>query len=173
MDDSSSNFCPSCGAPFRDSDTFCPTCGATIGQTAVNPGPPAQSQTKYMGFSKISSKMILFAMFSIIWAIIALYLSINILTNIDSMMNQVIDTVGHDYDPAVIDMVRSILLAFGYMWVVGGILSLVTGILVLLRKIHTMTVVICVIASVASLPYGIIGFIVAYLIYRSKPEFTS
>jgi len=112
-------------------------------------------------------------MLSIIWAVIILYLSLTIISNIDSIMNSVIDRVGSDYDQATIDSLRSVLTALGYMWFVGGILSLVTGILVLFRKLHTITVVICIVASITSLPYGIIGFIVAYFIHKSKPEFTS
>lgn len=173
MDDNSSNFCISCGAPLRDSDTFCPTCGATVGQTGSTSGTPMPSHTRSVWSSKLSLKLIILAMLSIIWAVIILYLSLTIISNIDSIMNSVIDRVGSDYDQATIDSLRSVLTALGYMWFVGGILSLVTGILVLFRKLHTITVVICIVASITSLPYGIIGFIVAYFIHKSKPEFTS
>ena len=117
--------------------------------------------------------MIVLAALSIIWAVIILYISLHIITNIDSIMNSVTDMVGSDYDQATIDSMRNIVIAMGYMWIIGGIFSLVTGILILFRKVHLVTVRFCIIACITSLPYGILGFIVAYLLYKSKSEFFS
>ena len=165
-------FCTSCGAPLRESDTFCIACGAKIGDP-IN----AASLDTQNGTSKRSTMIWMIVALAIIWAAYAIYSGTAIIiaaqASIDSALtpdlSDQLNTLGVDSQTLV-----TFMQAIGVVILVSGIMSLITGVLVYLRKQHTIALILCIIGSILALIAlaGIVGLIVAYYLNKSKNEFT-
>ena len=108
---------------------------------------------------------------SIVWGIIALIAGALLISSADSIANTVMDTVStysHDY---IMNMIHVLSAVF----IISGIFSLITGILIYLRKLYIVALIACIVATIAVIwiVIGVFGFIVMYFIYKSKPEFAS
>ena len=168
MEEDNNNFCMSCGAPLRDSDTFCTNCGSTRKGAA---GSPAQQYNQPP--AKKSNTLLFLGIACLLWAAFAIVIGIYYLHSVDSM----IDTLMNDYEELFAnigeDYLRSIFVAFGAVFIASGALGAIAGLLCILKRMYIVALITCIIASVLALisVVGIVGFIVAFFIYKNKGGF--
>ncbi|MCL2317612.1 MAG: zinc-ribbon domain-containing protein [Methanomassiliicoccaceae archaeon] len=161
------SYCSKCGSQLYESDSFCVRCGAKI--DAQTTSAPVNVQ---QGSEKRSTKLWIIFALGIIWAVIAIYSGIDAIINAQSSIDMIDigtwEALGLD-PQLLIDMVKAI----GVVFIISGILSLITSILVYARRYHTIALVACIIGSILALIalVGIIGLIVAVFLNGSKNEF--
>jgi magnesium-transporting ATPase (P-type) len=166
-------FCPTCGAHLGESNTFCAKCGAGIDDESTTTSPKMQNSTSQR--STIMWVIIIlaaiWAVFAIIWGIWAI---ISAQAQIDgALTSDILDTLNQfDIDPQTL---VTAVQAIGAVFLISGIMAAMTAVLVLLRKQHTIALILCIIGSILALIalVGIIGLIMAYYLNKSKGEFIS
>ena len=166
-------FCTKCGYRLYESDTFCTKCGAEVGVTPTQMSAPQNVQHID---SKRSTTLWVIIIFAAGWAILGIYSGLSTLLNAHDMVYSALtpdildqlETIG--FDPQTLVDVFTIV---GALILISGIMSLMTAILVFIRKQHTVALILCIIGSVLMLIglFGIIGLIVAYFLNKSKHEF--
>ncbi|MDR2698727.1 MAG: zinc ribbon domain-containing protein [Candidatus Methanoplasma sp.] len=168
-DKENSNFCSGCGAPLRDSDTFCASCGTTRGGSA--------NTTQYGNPKPKSHTLVVAAVLSIIWALIALGLGIYFTLWVDSLMDLINSTpeyleILNEYGITTSDM-SSVLYMIGAVLIASGLFAAISAALCLMKKFYIVALIMCILASVLVITalVGIVGLIVAYLIYKGRDEF--
>jgi len=168
MDDDSLNFCTSCGAPLRESDTFCTSCGAGVGNKEQ---PQAQNRIVYPK----SGKLLVVVILSAVWAVIAVLLGIYVISAADTIVSNLgPDTLNTfmnlGYGP---DDIANMITIIGAVILASGVFAAVTAVLSFLKKFYFIALIACIISAVLglSLLIGLVGFIVAFLIHSSKHEF--
>jgi len=169
-DKDSSNFCSNCGAPMRDSDTFCSSCGTTVGKSAAS--------TQQYGNSKPKSKRLtIVVVLAAIWALIALAIGLYIILSTDALLAQFDSTpnfwdIWYDAGFTRGDM-YGIFQMMGAIIAASGALAALTAILSAVKRFYILALIACILSSllVITALIGIVGLIVAYLIYKAKDEF--
>jgi hypothetical protein len=162
-------FCQKCGKEIDGGAAFCPSCGAPAGGQPNNgpsynsgpayaPGPEFNNPNGSYGSSgnyqnqnkqDLGSNLTIVVIFGILWAIISLPLGF-------------------------------IGIYGGFILVplaISGLFAVITIILILMRKSHTLALVLCIIGSALGLICfiipGIFGLFMAYLLHQSKDKFIS
>jgi hypothetical protein len=170
--DESLNFCKSCGAPLRDSDTFCKSCGADRNGEAANTSTPQHGRTQ----GNKNNTLLYLGILSALWAFIALYEGLSMLLGTDAIIgtlrenpelwDMIIQYIGED-------ALRTTLISIGAIFALSGALSAVTAVLCILKKFYIVALIACIAASICALVslIGIVGFIVAFFIYKNKGSF--
>ncbi|MDR0509267.1 MAG: hypothetical protein LBG63_05565, partial [Candidatus Methanoplasma sp.] len=113
------------------------------------------------------------------WAIFALYDGIYTLYNVDGeieAMKNILMDAGYENLLSEFfegDSIRNMLIAVSAVIVASGALSAIAGLLCITKRLYIVALITCIIASVLALIFlvGIIGFIVAYFIYKNKDKF--
>ncbi|MCL2509926.1 MAG: hypothetical protein FWF07_02465 [Methanomassiliicoccaceae archaeon] len=166
----------SCGAPLGESETFCTRCGTKCGTAA----PPAQQQTQYNyntanSPQPVSHRLTVVVVMSLIWAAFGLVVGLVLVFYANSIVDQMVQS-----DPSSLDVFDALGVSaydfsvmLGTIFAVSGALAAITAALCLMKKFYIVTLVICIISAVLViwLLIGIVGLIVAFLIYRAKHEF--
>jgi len=140
-------------------------CGAMIG-TYHN-----TTQAKVQDGSR-STTLSVIAALGIFWGVFAIAYGMVAIVNTEFFMDGVDlgqwEAVGLD-----IQLLYDMIKAIGVVLLFSGILSMITAVLVLLRKYHTVALISCIIGSVLALIslVGIIGLILAYFLHKSKKDF--
>ena len=172
-DKDSSNFCSNCGAPMRDSDTFCASCGTTVGKSAASTQQYGNSKPK-------SSRLTAIIVLSAIWAIVALAFGLylifareSLLAYFDSLPD-FWDTM-YDLYGATRDDTFNSLYFTGIVMAASGALAALTAILAAIKRFYILALIACILSSIIGLfvIVGFVGFIVAYLIYKARGNFTA
>ncbi len=163
-------FCTRCGAILQEDYVFCPECGSPVGDAEAHAACSAASADAGR------SRLTLIAAMCIIWGLIALYFGISILTNLDTMVDAVMDSgIFEEVGMLVTEAeVGETMRMLAYITLAGAAAAMVAGVLCGIRREYGIAVLACVIASILGLVLfvGVIGFAVAYMISRSKAAFT-
>jgi len=161
-EDNTLNFCTECGANIRSYDEFCPSCGCNLKQKSQR-----QNVT-----NRGDNKLNLVAIMGGIWAFFALMVGIVCIVSLDAMMDAMIEVYGNTFD---VEFLETIILIVGYCLLASGILSVISVVLCATRKYYTIALITCIVGSLLALLctiiIGILGFIAAYWIYKSKDWF--
>ena len=168
MDEDFSRFCSACGAPLSDSDTFCTRCGKNYVAGTSYTG---QTQHDRFGFDELRSNiLIIVATFTAIWAIFALAFGIYFIVRADYLVTLL--------DQNELDLIASIgyttfFFIIGTLIILSGAFAFITVVLCVLKKYYFIALAACIISALFGLIMivGVMGFLVAFLIYRSKHEF--
>jgi hypothetical protein len=153
------NYCANCGVPLGESETYCFACGA---RTGVNK-PLAQWDQQKKQTKKNGTALIVAASLSLIWGMMAIVFGGAFL-----ILNSILE-----FDPEYYPSILGFLLITGKIWVISGILSLITAFVIFSKKYYLVAFITCVAASIIALPIGIVGFFVAFLILWSVLPFKS
>ena len=190
MDEENFGFCPRCGAKLQQSANFCPDCGNILKEDAVNHGAGygAYADTR-TGKDRPMKGMflaafVLLVIYSVYSVSEGIYLIVNaegIFQIMDDMFVDLFGTgiVDYIYDDMGImiteaEYVESFRM-MGYISLISGIFSVIAAVLCYMRRrkniaiaaIIASTLVTLVIAGILNI---VIGFLVAYFVYRS-PEY--
>lgn len=170
MDDGT-GFCVRCGAALGEGDAFCSECGNAAGDIAGC----ADCRTVAAEADTSNGRLMLAAMLCLLWGLISLYVGLDTLWSVDAVMETFAEM---DLLDALIPYIseaelRSSIVVTAYIFLAGAAASLTAGILAGIKRQYTVAVVSCIIASVlGSLALvGIFGFLVAYMIHKSKGAF--
>ena len=162
------NFCAACGAPLRDSDSFCTKCGTLKGESTPK---YSQQHPQYGSAQKSGNMLVILGVLSLIWAAVALLFGLYCIINADFLAEEVAIAI-YEYDPELVFDAYLYVLMMGVIAAASGALSLVTGILCIMKKAYTVALITCILASaLVIIPFGFIGLIVAFFIYKSKYGF--
>ncbi|MCL2296496.1 MAG: zinc ribbon domain-containing protein [Methanomassiliicoccaceae archaeon] len=170
MDEEKNNFCTSCGAPLRDSDTFCASCGSTreAARTYSSSQQYSQSQAKKNTLPFIGIACLL-------WAAVALFIGIFFIYCIDYLVDAIMADASWDVYSETLneESLRSLFLTIGAILIASGAFSAISAILCFLKKMYIVALISCIIASVLGLIIlaGIVGIFVAFFINKNKGEF--
>ena len=158
------SYCSKCGAQLIESDSFCVRCGAKIEE--LSSSAPAYVQPVS---SKRSTVLWIIIVLGLIWTVIAILTSIEAFFETEAIAEMV------DPGPFDIQFIKSMVIALGVMFLISGIMSLITAVLAFVRKFHTAALVCCIFGSILAVIslVGIIGLILAYFLYKAKNEFIS
>lgn len=167
MDDGT-RFCVRCGAALGEGDAFCSECGNAAGDIAGCADRRTAADTG-------NGRLMLAAILCLLWGLISLYVGLDTLWSVDAVMETFAEM---DLLDALIPYIseaelRSLIVVTAYIFLAGAAASLTAGILAGIKRQYTVAVVSCIIASVlGSLALvGIFGFLVAYMIHKSKGAF--
>lgn len=111
------------------------------------------------------------------WGIFALYDGLSMALNVDTLIQQLKDS---DVWETVLQYMteqqfRDLITTLGYVLAASGVCALIAGLLVGLKKFYMGAVIACSVASVLGLVVivGVFGFVVVYLITKTKGVFTN
>lgn len=171
-----SKYCTQCGANLKDDDTFCSECGYPVGGSTENAEQYEKSK-KSMAVSNAKGYIIAIVLLCIAWGVLAIYNGMDLVFNINSIIEQLKQS---DMWDTVLQYMteqefRNIMAAMGYVLIASGVLALVTALLVYLKKNYKIALIMCILSSILALIFiiGIFGFIVVYLITKTKDVFTN
>ena len=157
---------------MRETDTFCSKCGATRDISS-------QQQYRQYGYpEKKSNTLIFLGIMSLAWAVIALGFGLYYIFGVDALLAELSDML-YEYELELSDLgfdLYNFIIIYGAIIAASGALALVTAICCLMRRFYIIALIACLISSFLGLAFffvGIIGFIVAFVIYKSKNEFIS
>lgn len=190
MDEENYGFCPRCGAKLQQSANFCPDCGNILKEDAVNPGAGYGAYADLRTGKDRPMKgmflaaFVLLVIYSVYSVSEGIYLIVNaegIFQIMDDMFVDMFGTgiVDYVYDEIGImiteaEYVESFRM-MGYIYLISGIFSVIAAVLCYMRRrkniaiaaIIASTLVTLIIAGILNI---VIGFLVAYFVYRS-PEY--
>ncbi|UAL07051.1 MAG: zinc-ribbon domain-containing protein [Candidatus Methanogranum gryphiswaldense] len=171
-----SKFCTQCGASIKEDDTFCPECGHQAGETSEF---AAEYEAKKKSDIANNAKNYTLAIVILCaaWGIFALYDGLSMALNVDTLIQQLKDS---DVWETVLQYMteqqfRDLIATLGYVLAASGVCALIAGLLVGLKKFYMGAVIACSVASVLGLVVivGVFGFVVVYLITKTKGVFTN
>lgn len=189
-------FCTQCGAPLEQGSVFCSECGnhVTEPDPIYNSGPNHIPNSNFVYGSDNLAKTK--ANGRMIWIYILLigYIFIGtILASTGILFERLMEVVGSD--PSLIDMLESsgvtyeymlsmtdAMFTFGILVGVSVILVIMSLILCIMKTKHKIAVILCAAGSLVLIGtffsgmsdgvfFGIIGLLVTYMLYTTKPAF--
>lgn len=175
MEGNKSSFCTSCGAPLRDSDTFCMTCGYKAG--GGDGSSQAASRDAQQGLLKRSGRLWVIFALAVIWAAFAIYYGQWYFLNAGPMVDEAFAANSSLWDiisDSDYQLLKNVISAVGIVLLISGIAALMSAVLILIKRLHTVALILCIIGSALALIMiipGIIGLISAYFLHQSKHEF--
>lgn len=164
--------CSACGNTVSPSDAFCPYCGSTLGDA-----PP---QTQQGTAPANDGHRVLIILLLGIYAVPTIVLSAMFLFSANSMADTIWNDSGFQdwIKSAGIDLtlgqIKSYIVMVGGLGLAGGLCAFLSMMFVILRKYWILAVVLCLAATLLSawsIIGLIIGIIVTWMIYRSRPSF--
>lgn len=168
--DDQMNFCTRCGAALHESDTFCIECGNSIDGYGMN-GHRTTIDYPERNINTLTVSGILCG----IWAFLALYIGLSVIFNLTAAIDGVIlaepDAWAELMEGITRESFENILVGIGYVFIISGAMSAVTMVLCLWKKHYKVALVCCIISSLTALFFGVIGLVVAYLIYTNRDGF--
>ena len=176
MDEEKRSFCVHCGKLLGPTDYYCPECGACVEQinSDESQGTPVQQQTPVDSGTKY--RIVAGALCGI-WFVIAVYLGYVYAYQVDAIMDELQTTMGADWASITAEIpeeeLRSAIVFAGYVLIGSGVLALGSAITAFLKKPWIVCLMLCILSGCVGLVavLGIVGFLVAYLIYKAKNEF--
>ena len=179
-------FCTHCGMRITKDTVFCPSCGAQV--SWAGEGSPANNVNQYNDrrardmSGRLKGISILLVITAVIFVAMGIYYLASIDATIDAMKadttswsNLVSMVEDYGYDEAwLVDLLRTTLLALGVTSLIAGIAAAVSAVCGFTKKYWFLGVLGCAIATImtATTILGIIvGIIVTYLYYTTKPCF--
>ncbi len=188
MSEDNFGFCPKCGASLPADSNYCPECGAilgNVGSTQNAASAPVDKTTEPMsGWFLISTFCL--TLYGIVMLISGIYLVIDTPALLD-MMNQVyLDAYGMSIYQELSELLGmeitrdylvQIFTTAGIGAIISAIVALVSAVLCYKRRFYMITLALTVIVMLISIFTGgsllslIVGLIVLFGIYSSKPYF--
>ena len=171
MDEEPPNFCTSCGAPLRESDTFCTTCGASVSGHSSTAPPYA----RYESPKPKDKRLLIMAILSAVWAVFAIWQGLEGVLAAESAVSGLESSPEFDFifELFTHNELVSLIVAVSAVILASGILAAVTAILAGTKRFYTVALVACIFSAALGLIaiVGFVGFIVAYFIHTRKYEF--
>ncbi|HKM14009.1 MAG TPA: zinc-ribbon domain-containing protein [Candidatus Methanomethylophilaceae archaeon] len=189
-------FCTQCGASLDPGSAFCSECGNNVAEPdhIYNSGPNQAPNSNFVYGSSDIAKTKAESRMIFIYILMVGYLFIGLLlASTGILYDQLMEIIGSD--PALIDMIESsgvsyadmvlltdAMLTFGILVAVSVALVMVSLVLSVMKTKHKIAVIFSAAGSfVLIVTYlsgisdgiflGIIGLIVTYLLYLTKPAF--
>ena len=161
-----------CGSAIHESDTFCPSCGVSVSESAFQGGNNNAPVEKPKDYLKIVSIL------SGIWGVIALLMGILFLATsgiLADMVRENPEIFEGIIDISDLNQLENVLKMIGVIYMISGVLSLVTSFLSAKKKMFFITLLSCIAASIILIVFGeylgIVGLIIVVLIYLSRFAF--
>ncbi|MCK9322598.1 MAG: zinc ribbon domain-containing protein [Candidatus Methanomethylophilaceae archaeon] len=170
------SFCPQCGAKTKESEYYCSECGYLLNDGIESNSGLQDHMSREMGHSD-PNYLNLIVVLSIIWALIAFYLGYTFDVDGQYMIDQL--KANAEVWQQIINsgiteqMLLDSFTYLGYFMFASAILTVLTAVLCGLKRFYIVALIACIIASLCALTMiaGIIGFVVVFLIYKSKNAF--
>ena len=180
-------FCTQCGQRISEDTEFCPSCGASVSE--MNGAPAASGAPVYNNMERANheSRLKIAAVFIVIGAVLSLISGIYLLASAQATLDALVASEGWaNFVKAFTDsgmteqdaknLILNTLNGIGVYYIIVGAMLGVAAYCSIAKKLFVLGFVLCIIATVLSLPsiLGlIIGIIVCVMYYKSKPVFTS
>lgn len=196
MSDKQKEFCTQCGASLEPDSTFCSECGNNVAEPDLiyNSGIGHVSNTDFVYGSNDIAKTRAESRMIWIYILMVGYLFIGVmLASTGILYERIMDIIGSD--PALIEIIESsgvsyeymasqsdAMFKFGILVAVSVVLVMISFIMSIMKTKHNLAVILCAAGSIILIGtyfsgvsdgifLGIIGLLVTYMLYTTKPAF--
>lgn len=179
MDETNFSFCPHCGARVPPDAAFCNECGTALNGYV----PPSVSNTP--ASDPLSTPMLMTFIYGILISslgVLSLVMGLSLTPEVWEELIKMVPDYEVFYPGVSASSLQGLFLMSGAFIFIGGVVALVTYVLMKKRIKHTYTVAMCAVTSILSIgafgfPFGLlslaIGLYVTYQIYKNKSLFSS
>ena len=177
-------FCTQCGQRISKDTVFCPSCGAQVAEQYEGASASKQTPARQAD-SRMSSRLMAISILLVVSAVAFIAIGIYYMTGVDAMIDalksdpswpdlvsQMAD-LGYTEDQFV-DLIKTVLVWIAAGSIICGAAMAVAAVCGFTRKLWVLGFICCIIATVlssASLLGLIVGIIVTYMYYTTKPCF--
>lgn len=175
-------FCTQCGQKLTKDATFCPSCGAQVSEMTEAPANSGNSNPSYGAPYQrdMSGRLKVISIIMLVSAGLFVLFGLSIIGGADSFINAMKDSGNWSEivnqiqqngmtEQEFVDMVKTIYIATGVLYLVSAAMVAVAGFFGLKRQHWGLGFAFCIVVTV--LQFSIVGLIITILWYTTKPAF--